>query len=217
MRFAISYSCGKDSTLALHRMMKQGHEPVGLIVTMNGEAGRSWFHGVDKELLEKISESLGIPLMPCVCGGEDYHTALERELLKAKELGAACCVFGDIDIQDHFDWCAARCENAGIGYRFPLWQEDREALTCELISLGYHAVIKCINNTLLPKTLLGRPLSMEVLEALKDAGVDVCGENGEYHTVTLAGPLFRYPIAYKKGEIIDFGEYSVIDIRAGKG
>ena len=50
MKFVLSYSCGKDSTLALHKMLEEGHEPVGLLVMVNQEAGRSWCHGVDTEL-----------------------------------------------------------------------------------------------------------------------------------------------------------------------
>ena len=56
MKFVISYSCGKDSTLALHKTIAAGHEPVGLIVMYNEGADRSWFHGVDPRLLDRIAE-----------------------------------------------------------------------------------------------------------------------------------------------------------------
>ncbi|MDL2237331.1 diphthine--ammonia ligase [Christensenellaceae bacterium OttesenSCG-928-K19] len=215
MKFVISYSCGKDSALALHRMIKEGHTPVGLLVMMNKEAGRSWFHGVAPCLLEKIADSLGIPLIAVESTGEGYHTSMEDALGKTKQMGAECCVFGDIDIEEHFDWCAERCRNAGIEYRFPLWQQNREALTTELIGLGYHAVIKCVNNKLLPREYLGKELTAELVADLKGRGIDVCGENGEYHTVVLDGPAFRYPVKYALKETMDFGEYSAINIEIG--
>ena len=103
MKFAISYSCGKDSALALYRMIQAGHEPVCLLVTFNELMGRSWFHGVDPLLLESISQSLNIPLITCPCRGEDYRTALETGMRKARDLGATACVFGDIDIEGHLE------------------------------------------------------------------------------------------------------------------
>ena len=84
----------------------------------------------------------------------------------------------------------------------------------ELVSLGYRCLIKTINTTLLPKELLGRFLDAEVMERMERCGIDVCGENGEYHTLTVDGPVFRKPLAYQTGEILDFGDYSVIDVRA---
>lgn len=210
----MSYSCGKDSALALHRMVAAGHEPSGLLVMINKDMGRSWFHGVDATLLSNISLSLKIPLIPCVCSGEQYHSALEEGLRKAMDKGAECCVFGDIDIEEHFDWCAQRCESVGLRYNFPLWREDREKLTRELIALGYVAVIKCVNKKYLPAPLLGRALNEDIIARIKTAGADVCGENGEYHTVALDGPAFSFPVKYRLGEVVEFGDIAAIDITA---
>ena len=140
MKFVLSYSCGKDSTLALHKMLEQGHEPVGLLVMVNQEAGRSWFHGVDPELLEEISRSLGIPLIPCLSTGEEYHLVMEEGLRRAKELGAQAAVFGDIDIEEHAQWCRGRCEAAGLKGVFPLWQRDRKENAREILALGKNLV-----------------------------------------------------------------------------
>ncbi len=216
MKFVMSYSCGKDSALALHRMIQNGHQPIGLLVMINKEMERSWFHGVDMALLEQISQSLAIPVIPCICEGEQYHTALEEGLRKAKALGAQCCAFGDIDIEGHFDWCAERCRNMGMAHSFPLWQESREELTYELIRLGYRAVIKCVNQTMLPKSFLGKELSEAIVAQMKDIGIDICGENGEYHTVTVAGPIFDFPVNYRLGEILEFGDIAVVDILAAE-
>ncbi|MGL4854716.1 MAG: diphthine--ammonia ligase, partial [Lentisphaeria bacterium] len=65
MKFVISYSGGKDSVLALHRMISAGNTPVALLVMCNSLANRSWFHGIDYQLLNKISKSLEIPLLCC--------------------------------------------------------------------------------------------------------------------------------------------------------
>ena len=212
MKFVISYSCGKDSTLALHKMLQEGHEPVGLLVMYNKEADRSWFHGVDRSLLGRIVQSLEIPLILCESTGEAYHLALEEGLRKAISLGAECCVFGDIDIEDNAKWCKDRCRSVGIDYRFPLWHRDRVENTKELVSLGYECVIKCVRNSDLPQSMLGKALDDAVIGQMEARGIDVCGENGEYHTLVLNGPIFHHPVPYTCGEILDLGNISVIDI-----
>ena len=210
MKFVISYSCGKDSTLALHKMIAAGHTPVGLLVMVNKDEQHSWFHGVDLGLLDQISASLQIPLITCASSGEEYHLALEDGLRRAKELGAELCVYGDIDIEEHREWGTARCRSAGIEPYYPLWHRDREENTKEVIDLGYQCVIKCVRNADLPQDLLGKVLDHEMVAFMKEKGLDVCGENGEYHTVTLGGPIFHTPIPYVCGEIVDLGNTSVI-------
>ena len=214
MKFIMSYSCGKDSTLALHYMIRDGHEPVGLLVMVNQEMDRSWFHGVDWDLLKKISESLQIPLIPCVCKGEEYHIALEKGLEEGIKLGAEACVFGDIDIEDNAQWCKQRCDAKGLKWIFPLWHRGRKELVQEFIDLGYTALIKCVKNDILPQKLLGKPLDEESIALMQQAGADICGENGEYHTIAVNGPIFNIPVETECKEILDFGTISAINIIA---
>ena len=163
MKFVVSYSGGKDSVLALHKMIKQGHTPIGLLVMINRDLKRSWFHGIDEELLNNISQSLQIPLILCESGSEEYHTAMEDALKKAKDMGAEAAVFGDIDIEGHRQWCQDRCKKADIKCIHPLWKCDREKNTEEIISLGYKCVIKCVNNSALPQDFLGKVLDNEIV------------------------------------------------------
>jgi len=195
-------------------MIKQNHEPIALIVMCNKKDKRSWFHGVDDKLLDKISESLQIPLIKVVCHGEDYNNAFEDGLKKARAMGAEACVFGDIDIEDHKKWGKERCENAGLDYVFPLWNENREKLTLEFVSLGFRAIIKCISNKHLPKDFLGKELDLSLIGLLKQKDIDVCGENGEYHTIVIGGPLFKEKVNIKYNGKKDFGDFSVLDITA---
>ena len=92
--------------------------------------------------------------------------------------------------------------------------KDRADNVYELIRLGYQCVIKSINNTLLPKSLLGKIIDAETVAVMKDCGIDICGENGEYHTLAVDGPVFHKPLPYRTGKILDFGDFSVVDIRA---
>src|SRR5699024_1109595 len=114
--------------------------------------------GVDPELLEEISRSLDIPLIPCPSTGEEYHLVMEEGLRRAKELGAQAAVFGDIDIEEHAQWCRGRCEAAGLKGVFPLWQRDRKENAREILALGYQCVMKCVRNDALPQEMLGKVL-----------------------------------------------------------
>lgn len=213
MKFVMSYSCGKDSTLALHKMIEAGHTPVSLLVMVKRDADRSYFHGADPEMLRQYESALGLPMILCPSDGSDYHTALEAGLLRAKEMGAEGAAFGDIDLEGNRDWEEARCRNTGLTSFFPLWQCGREDNVRELIRLGYRCLIKSINNTLLPESLLGRYIDQDTMQVMKDAGIDVCGENGEYHTLTVDGPVFKAPLNFSSGGILRFGDYSVVDVR----
>ena len=187
-KFVMSYSCGKDSTLALHKMVQQGNMPIGLIVMVNEESERSFFHGATRQMLEEYEKVLRIPIYPVFSAGDDYHLQMENALLEMKRQGAEFACFGDIDIEENRRWSEKRCENTGLESVFPLWHSDRE-----IISLGYKCLIKSINNKLLPKDILGKILDEEAVKVMKASHIDVCGENREY---------------------IDFGDYSVIDITA---
>ena len=212
MKFVMSYSCGKDSTLALHKMIAQGHEPVALITMVNEDSDRTFFHGADLNMLQAYAEALKIPILITKASGDQYHLEMEKSLRKAVLLGAEIACFGDIDIEDNRAWCEERCRNAGIKPVFPLWHNDRTDNVYELIHLGYRCVIKSINNTLLPKDLLGKIIDVETVAIMKDFGIDICGGNGEYHTLAVDGPVFHKPLPYRTGEILDFGAFSVIDI-----
>jgi len=208
----MSYSCGKDSTLALHHMIQQGNEPAALITMFNTAANRSYFHGADVPMLHAYADALKIPFLITPTNGADYHLVMEKSLRKAIALGAKAACFGDIDIEENRAWCEARCKEVGLEAVFPLWQKGRSENVYELVELGYQCLIKSINNTLLPKELLGKIINKEVIDRMKECGIDICGENGEYHTLVVDGPIFQKPLAYRTGDLLDFSEYSVIDV-----
>ena len=210
MKFVMSYSCGKDSTLALHKMVEAGHVPVCLLVMVNQKEHRSYFHGADLALLKKYEAALGLPMLLCQSEGPDYHTVFEKGLAEAKSLGAEAAAFGDIDLEDHREWGEERCRRSSLAPMYPLWQRGRESCVEELLRLGYRCVIKSIRNTLLPESLLGRYLDAEALQVMERAGIDLCGENGEYHTLAVDGPVFQAPLEFRTGGILRFGEHSVV-------
>jgi len=212
MKFAMLYSCGKDSALALYRMITEGNIPVCLIITYNSVANRSWFHGITSDLLEAVEDSTGIPVIRCICTGDTYESEVERCLTEARRMGAKAAVFGDIDIEDHRIWNRKRCERAGLQCLNPLWHESREALVYETIDAGFKAIIKCVNLAHLNEAFLGQTLDRELVGRIAASGSDICGENGEYHTFVYNGPIFKKPIPIYLREKINLGNHTIIEI-----
>lgn len=214
-RFVVSYSCGKDSTLALSRMIDQGHIPAALLTTVDKSVSRTWFHGIDLNLLKSVSDSLSIPSIIIECFGEEYKKRFEQHLLSAKkDLNIDSCVFGDIDLEAHRVWCTERCDNVGIEAVFPLWEEDREKLTYEVIDKGFKAVIKNVRLDILGMDFLGKTLTKEVVNDIKANGADACGENGEYHTFVYDGPIFKFPIEFEVKGKISNDTHGFLDIQS---
>lgn len=210
--FVAAYSGGKDSILAIYRAIKQGFTPVALITTYNTDRKRSWFHGIPEPVLESVSRSLELPIRLIKTSGDEYASNFEKALSDAKELGAEICVFGDIDIEEHNTWCSERCENAGIEAFFPLWSEERKNLVYEFIDSVFTANFTVVDTKRMNDGFLGKKLTKEVVDLIAAQGVDICGENGEYHTFVSAGPIFKHPIDFTFGEKIIENGYAVLPI-----
>jgi len=207
-----SYSGGKDSILALHTAIKNGYHPVHLVTTYNTDKARSWFHGLTDSVLDAVSDSLQIPIQKILTTGDLYAESFENALIPLKALGAEVCVFGDIDIDEHLQWCKDRCSNVGLKAHFPLLKRNRKEIVRELIDEGFEARITIVNTNLLDGRFLGEVLTHALLDDIEQDGADVCGENGEYHTFVSGGPLFRNPINVKYGNRITENEYAILPI-----
>lgn len=213
-KIVVSFSGGKDSTLALYRMIRDGYKIIGLLVTFDNQ-NDSCFHRIPKDILQKVSEELEIPLVEVDCSdGKNYEEEFEKALKSCKEKGTEICVFGDIDIEAHKKWCLDRCGAAGIQGLFPLWQEDRESLTNEFLDYGFKAVIKKINLKALTEEFIGKELSKEVVMEIKKLGCDPSGENGEYHTLVFGGPIYKHEVKFKKLSKEIVGEYGYLTIES---
>jgi len=206
--FFCSWSGGKDSCLSLYYALKQGGIPKRLITMLieNGERSRS--HGLSLNLLKKQSESLNIPLRTYATSWEDYETNFITALKEIKESGINIGVFGDIDIEDHKNWVKKVCNKTNILEYLPLWKKLRRKIVQEFIDYGFKAIIVAVkDDKLLGKELLGRELDKNLLRILEKKGVDLAGENGEYHTMVTGGPIFTNNIKYNLEEKIFFNGY----------
>lgn len=195
-----SWSGGKDSSLALNHAIQTGAVP-GLLVTMLTEGGeRSRSHGLRRALLEAQAQAIGVPIAFAATTWDGYEAALAAELVKAERQGLRTGVFGDIDIDRHREWVERVAAAAGTTAVHPLWQRDRAGLMRELLDLGFRAVLVAVRDGLLPPSLLGETIDAAMLEEFERAGVDLAGENGEFHTCVVDGPIFSHPVEIEPGE-----------------
>lgn len=203
-----NWSGGKDSALALyHCLQNPDLEIKYLVTTINDAADRISMHGVRTELLIKQAESIGIPLyqirLPEMPGMQEYDEAMHRHLTHFKSEGITHAIFGDIFLEDLKAYRDTRLSEVGLQGIYPLWKRDTGELISEFLDLGFGTVIACTQERL--ERIVGKEISLELINALPD-DVDVCGENGEFHTFTFKGPIFKNAISYKTGVKI-FKEY----------
>ena len=211
-KFVASYSGGKDSTFAIYKAIQAGLKPLELINTYNMDLNRSWFHGMTENLLKKVSASLRIPIKLIRTSGEEYEKNFEQALTEAKKSGAELCVFGDIDIEGHLEWCSLRCRNTGLIPFFPLWKENRRKIVYDFIENGFLTLITVIDTTRVPEEVIGKILDRETADLIEKSGADICGENGEYHTFTFNGPLFKNQIDFSVKETVKRDKYLALNI-----
>jgi len=215
-RFVASFSGGKDSVLAIYKVIKQGMTPLALITTFNTDKKRSCFHGIPKPVLDSIEESIGVPVWYMETSGDKYTENFEAILSAAKEQGADACVFGDIDIEGHLKWCTERCENAGLEPLFPLYGQSRESVVHDFIDSGFTANFTIVDTSRITGDLLGKQLTKEALREIEVQGADICGENGEYHTFVSNGPIFNKPVEFSFGEMIIDKKYAILPLNTRK-
>ena len=223
MRVIVSWSGGKDSCLSLYKALNSGLKPVYLlnIATQAGEGFR--VHGLDPRIILDQAKALELPIVQRAVSWENYEQVFKESVREIKDkLGVEGIVFGDIFLEEHREWAIKICKELGVKEFSPLYGGDEEKLMKEFMDAGFKAVIVCVKADSPIEKLLGRMLNPETMKALKNAGVDLCGEYGEYHTLVLDGPIFkkRIEIIESRAESISSG-YRVLDIRrwrlVGKG
>lgn len=199
-----SWSGGKDSALALYETQKV-YEIKALLTTITEEYDRVSMHGVRRTLLEKQAQSLGLPLENVFISKntstEEYSSRMRNTLTRFQEAGVSAVIFGDIFLEDVRKYREENLSRIGMRGIFPLWGRDTTDVLTTFIRLGFTAITTCIDSKVLGKELAGRLIDEQFLGELPFT-VDLGGENGEYHSFVVDGPLFREKVAYVKGEVV---------------
>lgn len=209
----LNWSGGKDCTMALFHLLEQKQPVDFLFTTLSKETNRVSMHGTSKELITRQAMSLGIHsrklYLPVEMNMEVYnkHLLYEMELMKLRGIHSA--VFGDIFLEDLKEYREKQLSSVGMKAVFPLWKRDTKELINEFIDKGFKAVIVCVNAKKLDKSYIGRTIDKDFINDLP-SDVDVCGENGEYHSFVYDGPIFNKKINFELGETV-IKQYPSVD------
>ena len=205
-RAIMNWSGGKDSVLALyHSVQSEQWDIFSLLTSVNEQFGRVSMHGVRTELLTAQANRLNLPLhvmgLPGDVSMEVYDSCMQQTLQAFRSRGVTHSIFGDIFLEDLRRYREAQLQRVNLTGVFPLWQHNTTELIHEFVDLGFRAVLVCVNEKHLSAEFVGRDLDLDLLKDLPKT-VDLCGENGEYHSFVYDGPIFSSPIAFRKGEVV---------------
>ena len=206
MKILLSWSSGKDSAWALH-VLRQRHPGAvaGLLTTINEAVQRVAMHAVRREVLEAQAAAAGLPLrvvpIPDPCSNDEYESRMRACVDGVTREGFTHIAFGDLFLEDVRRYRETSLAGTGLTPLFPLWQIPTPQLAREMIDGGLRARLACVDTRVLDAAFCGREFDASLLADLP-AGVDPCGENGEFHTCVYAGPMFASPLAIDTGIVV---------------
>lgn len=199
----LSFSGGKDSLLSLYKLrMGKEFEVISLLTTLD-EDNKVLMHGFESSLLDEQAAALSLPLckvvVPKVYGRQsEYATTMKKVLEEFKRQGVIRVAFGDIFLEEVKNFREEKLSWLGMESIFPLWGENPDQIAREFLESGFRAVITCVNTKLIPKEWIGQEYNKDFLNYLTArGGIDLCGENGEFHTFVYTGPCFQRELCYR--------------------
>ena len=215
-KILLSWSSGKDSAWSLHVLRQRGDvEVVGLLTTINTHFQRVAMHGTRHALLKAQAEAARLPLwevpLPWPCSNEVYEQAMSAACASAVQNGVSAIAFGDLFLEDVRRYREDRLRGTGLDPMFPVWGRNTRELIAEMLDGGLRARIVCADPSKLPSEFAGCDLTHDLFERWP-AGVDPCGERGEFHTFAYSGPMFHDPIAIETGETVIRDGFAYSDV-----
>ncbi|HTS40867.1 MAG TPA: ATP-binding protein [Xanthobacteraceae bacterium] len=212
----VAWSSGKDSAWAWHEIRRGGEfDVVGALTTMTDSFNRVSMHGVRQELLAMQLAAADLPAIivpiPYPCPNEVYEARMAAALADAKASGVTHVIFGDLFLQDVRAYREQKLAGTGITPVFPLWRRPTAVLAREMIAAGVETHLVCVDLKQLPKSFAGRRFDRALLEDLPPTA-DPCGENGEFHSCIVAGPMLSRRIPVEVGEIVERDGFAYTDL-----
>ncbi len=215
-RILLSWSSGKDSAWSLHLLRQRGEcEVVGLLTTFNEAADRVAMHAVRRALVEQQAAAAGIPLwavpLPWPCSNEQYESLMAQTCAKAVTEGIDGIAFGDLFLEDVRAYRERQMKGTGLEPIFPVWGLPTRDLAQQMIASGLQAKLTCIDTAKLAPSFAGHDFDEAFLSALP-AGIDPCGERGEFHSFVYGGPMLNRPLSVSVGETVLRDHFAFVDL-----
>jgi uncharacterized protein (TIGR00290 family) len=216
MKILASWSSGKDSAWMLHVLKEDPTVEIGgLLTTMNEQFDRVAMHAVRRRLLEAQASAVGVPLrtvpLPWPCSNEQYEERMRAAVSQAVAEGFTHVAFGDLFLEDVRRYREEKLAGSGLTPLFPIWGIPTDELALQMVGNGLRSVLTCVNPKHLDRSFAGRQFDRALLDDLP-AGVDKCGERGEFHSFAWDGPMFNRPVDIEVGEVVDRDGFVFADV-----
>ena len=209
----VSWSGGKESSLACYKAKAKGLTPSYLLNMASEDGSRSRTHGLAREVLSLQAEAIGVPLIQRKTSWKEYEDNFKKTVLELKEEGIEGGVFGDIDLEEHRRWVKRVCKEIGIRAHLPLWGKQQRKILEDFINFGFEAIVVAITSEVLEKRWLGRKIDYKFLKDITlIERITPCGEAGEYHTLVIDGPIFKKRVIIVERRIVQREEQQFLDI-----
>ena len=189
--YLASWSGGKDSCFAVYQALAQGYKVSRLVNFISQEYQRVRFHGTEKRMIQLQAQAIGIPVFQKETTAGGYEAEFKEAVRALLPEGIEGMVFGDIYLDEHKEWVERVCAELGIEAVEPLWGRSTESILTGFIDAGFEAVVVGAQADKIDQEWLGRRVDRDFMNYLKSGNIDLCGENGEYHTLVINGPLFQ--------------------------
>ena len=215
MKAFVSWSGGKDCMYALYKFLSNVENQVECLLNFcEADSLKSRSHGLDADLIKAQGEAMGISVIQKPLAGGSYEFHFKQEVAQLKQRGVTAGVFGDIYLKEHRDWIERVCQESGIEAIFPLWGQSTQSLLQNFIEDGFKTLIVSVKDDERFRSLLGQVFDYSLFRYLAEMeGVDPCGENGEFHTFVVDGPLFLHPVKYQTGDVYHADKHYFLTIR----
>lgn len=210
--YALMWSGGKDSALALWRARRRGLRVDWLVNVYDRATERVRFHATPVEAIALQAGAAGVPLVSVPTDWDTFDQSLRETFAALLRQGCRGVVFGDIHLGDVRAWYEERTRAAGLEHVEPLWGDAPAALLADFVAIRGRAVLTCVETAKLDTSWLGRVIDERFVRDIAATGVDPCGENGEYHSFAYSGPFFSGPIQWHAGERRHDGRFAQLDI-----
>ncbi len=209
--YLASWSGGKDSCFACYSAIRKGFEMSHLVHFVR----ENNLHGVAAGLIRLQAELSGIPVVQKEISSNDFESEFKDTIRSIGNIEGM--VFGDIYLEEHRSWIEGVCKDLNIKALLPIWRIDTERLMNDFIDEGFEAIVVSGRQEVIDKEWIGHKVDNRLMEYLKKKpGVDVCGENGEYHTFVVGGPLFKGKIDITKTQVTERDGHWFLNIKAFK-
>ena len=211
--YAASWSGGKDSCLAYWKAVSQDLKVDYLLNFISTDSERAMSHGLADKLISLQAKAIGLPIIQPRVTWKTYEAGFKNALESLKLKGIKGLVTGDIYLQEHKDWIERCCGEEGFSSSLPLWEMDGVQLLNDFIDAGFKAIVVSVKAKLLGQEWLGRQVDKKLVHELRQCGIDICGEAGEFHTFVYDGPVFKKPVRIGRTAVITRDDHLTLDIQ----